>query len=165
MVEVMVSMSVLLLGMLALSMTTAASFSLHRSEQELSRARESMRSAVEGVTAIADSLRGDPAGWSTAVTQAFAPGGNPGSNLPVFGLDAIGGGMADATIEILTDETLTDFEIGRAIGMPRDLTGDGFATSSDVSSNATLLPVTIRIRWVGVNGERELFHAFYILGF
>ena len=50
------------------------------------------------------------------------------------------------------DETVVD----EALGMPRDLNGNGKATDTNVSTTYTLLPVRIQVQWATPGGQREL---------
>ena len=69
------------------------------------------------------------------------------------------------SVEVITDETMTDQELGVHLGLPRDLDADGEVTSVDVRGRALLLPVLLRARWHGAGGERELVRALYLEGY
>jgi len=68
------------------------------------------------------------------------------------------------TIMIVTDENASDSDLGLAVGMPRDLDGDGIVNSSDVSATATKLPVILEVRWKGFRGIRSIKHVMWITG-
>jgi hypothetical protein len=69
------------------------------------------------------------------------------------------------TIQIVTDESVTDEQLGVELGLPRDLNADGDQIDTDVSGDARLLPVIIRIQWRGQGGEQNLVHGFYVMGY
>ena len=66
---------------------------------------------------------------------------------------------------IVTDETLTDAQLGVDIGMPRDLNGDGDAADADVVGTARLHPVIVSVTWRGPNGTQTLRQPFYVIGY
>ena len=164
MVEVMVTSCLLVTGLLALTMTSVASFQLERTERERNQAANAMRSVMDHVNALSDAVLEDPQGWSTAVTDMFSSGQVPGNSILVAGLQTADNQPAEASIMIVVDETLTDSELGTELGMPRDLDGDGLIESNDVSGAATLLPAIISLTWKGSGGSREIKHAIYLLG-
>lgn len=43
-----------------------------------------------------------------------------------------------------------------ALGMPRDLNGDGVIDSANHSADFHILPVIVRLRWGGISGNREM---------
>lgn len=62
----------------------------------------------------------------------------------------LGGGDAEGKQELRED-----YE-DRAIGMPRDLNGDGKIDKKDHAEDYVMLPVLVRVTWVGVAGPREV---------
>lgn len=66
-------------------------------------------------------------------------------------------------VEVVTDETRSDVELGIELGLPRDLDGDGAALSRDVRARARLLPVIVRCSWSGAAGRREARQAFFVV--
>ena len=97
----------------------------------------------------------DPALWAGEILETYGPDGSPGNELPITGLEPWAGSNHIATVTIITDETVTDAAIGTDIGMPRDLDGDGLASNSDVTGNASLLPAIVDVRWRHSGGEFE----------
>lgn len=59
-----------------------------------------------------------------------------------------------ATVEILVNETDSSAEAVN-MGLPRDLDGDGLATTTDVSGSYQLLPVKITIAWSNSSGSQS----------
>jgi hypothetical protein len=114
--------------------------------------------AIETVLGIADELRATPI---DTVVGVWGPGGTSGNTFSVEGLDPDGGGVA-GLITIITDETMTDDDVGVSIGMPRDLDGDGLATSVNVAQTAVALPVIVEASW-GPAGARESFKIPVVL--
>ncbi len=101
-------------------------------------------------------------GWSTVLTTALRPDGSIGDIFDVPGLDPWRDTPSIGTVRVLTDETLTDADLGIALGMPRDLNGDGDASDVDVTDDAMLIPVIVRARWGGSGGDREAIQAFFL---
>ena len=52
-----------------------------------------------------------------------------------------------------------------AVGMSRDLNGDGDNNDLDVSGDAVLLPFVITAQWRGITGTQTYRHAFYVMGY
>ncbi len=120
------------------------------------------------VRALRDAARAaseDPALWAGEILAAYGPDGSPGNELPITGLDPWEGSDHIATVTIITDETTTDSELGCNLGMPRDLDGDGLASNSDVTNNASLLPAIVDVRWRHAGGAFEVRQAVYLLRF
>ncbi len=121
-----------------------------------------MQRIVEGTKALSEGSVDDKTGWSTVLTTALRPGGSIGDIFDVPGLEPWRDAPSIGTVRVLTDETLTDAELGITLGMPRDLNGDGDASDVDVTDDATLIPVIVRARWGGAGGDRESIQAFYL---
>ena len=81
------------------------------------------------------------------------------------GLSTADGQAAVGSVQVVTDEALTDAQLGFELGMPRDLDGDGQADNGDVTTGARILPVIVRTRWKGVSGEVFMAHPFYVIGY
>lgn len=93
----------------------------------------------------------DPGGAGTSPGAHFAvPGLRPRRDDP----DGFVGQVIFPTAPSLvgTLELREDVEDQR-LGMPRDLNGDGDVDSNDHAEDYTLLPVTIRLEWVGLGGN------------
>jgi hypothetical protein len=111
--------------------------------------------ATEAVLGIAEEISATPI---DAVVGVWGEGGTPGNTFSIPGLDEGEGedAVLAGRIRIVTNETLSDEEIGMALGMPRDLDGDGMPTSTDVSTTALILPVIVEARW-GPDRRQESF--------
>ena len=161
-VEVMIATCVLTIGLLALSSTSVVIHSLDRADEARSSSASAMQRVIERAKALSARSVQDPAGWSNVLTAALRPGGSIGDVFDVPGLDPWQGNPNIGSVLIITDETLTDADIGITLGMPRDLNGDGDATDIDVTGDATLLPIVVRTRWGGAGGDRDATQAFYL---
>jgi prepilin-type N-terminal cleavage/methylation domain-containing protein len=80
----------------------------------------------------------DPNGSGTAAGNAFAVAGLTGP----YSMTQVG------TVTFHLDETATNARVG----LPKDLDGDGLATTMDVSATYALLPFTVSVDWKGRNG-------------
>ncbi len=114
--------------------------------------------AIETVLGIADEIRGTP---MDTVVGVWGPEGTRGATFSVAGLDGKDGTLS-GRITIVTDETITDQELGMSLGLPRDLDGDGLAENVDVAVTAVALPIIIEARW-GPAGNRESFKIPVVL--
>ncbi|MCP5021305.1 MAG: hypothetical protein GY930_05975 [bacterium] len=161
-VEFIVAICVLTTGLLALYSTSVVAHSLDHASEARSNAAYAMQRVIERTKALSAQWEENQVGWSNVVTTALLPGGSIGVTFDVEGLDPWLGAASIGMVRILTDETLTDAELGIALGMPRDLNGDGDAVDIDVTDDATLLPIIVRARWSGAGGNREATQAFYL---
>lgn len=162
--EAVVFMTLVLMAMVALSHTTVTVHKLQRAEEERSMASQGMVTVIEEVRQTAMSMVGAEPSWGEAFSAALAPGGALGGEFDIAGLDPVDGQPAVCTVTVVTDETLSDDDLGFAIGMPLDLDNDGDATDLDVSDSALMLPVIVRARWEGKLGRRELTQGLLLLG-
>ena len=105
----------------------------------------------------------DKAKWAPTILERYGARGTDRSPIEVPDLEPWESESSVATVQLVVDETATDTLLGIAAGMPRDLDGDGAATSNDVSANATLLPAIVRLRWSGNSGQQELTQVIYLL--
>lgn len=163
--EVTITTVVLVVGLLGLCSTRLVVARLRESERERTLAMQAMRTHVERVKARSVAALDSSDGWAATFVEAYTEGGEHERSFPHEGLAPWDGEDAVVTVSVVTDETLTDLEIGAQLGMPRDLDGDGLVADSDVSGSAALLPVVVRVRWAGNGGELEASQGFYLLGF
>ena len=161
-VEVSAAMTVMFIAMLALTSTSLVVHSADQAEKERRLALNGMTAAVERLQARSAAAIDSDLGWGTAVTEAYAAGGAPGAGFDVAGLEPWIDGSPIGSIQIITDETLSDEDIDSALGMPRDLDADGLVVNGDVTNNAEILPVVVRVRWRGSAGNRELVQGCWI---
>ncbi len=162
-IEVMVTASVLLVGLLAMTSTSVVVNSLRRSASDQQVAQSAMQAIVEDLHAAARSADSDASDWASDIIAIYGPGGVPGNAFPVQGLDPWAGQTDVVTVQLITDETSTDGGLGVAAGMPRDLNGDGNATSTNTVGTAALLPAIVRVQWRGAAGQQQLTQVVYLL--
>jgi len=115
--------------------------------------------AIEAVLSTADEIRATPI---DSVNALFGPESDDEGMFSIPALENDGSGDIAGRVIVVTDERTTDAEIGMALGMPRDLDGDGDAKNTDVSLTALVLPVIVEARW-GPPGKRESFRVPVIL--
>ena len=164
-IEVSLAVTILIVAVMATSASTASMSGLRRQNRERSVAHNMIRTISENVHSISDVALANPATWAATVTAAASPGGEIGDQFDVRALTPIAGQNRVGTLQVITDETLTDADLDMQLGMPRDLNGDGDAADTDVSANARLLPVIVTVRWRGVSGDQVIRHPFYVIGY
>lgn len=163
--EVTLAVTVLLVAVLAAAASTLRMHALRRTNRERTIAQNAVRSVSERLQSLSARAVTDPAGWSTTVLMGVAAAGEIGPRFDVRELTAREGAPSVGTVTIVTDENANDAALGAELGLPRDLDGDGTSANGDVSANALLLPVVVRARWHGVNGDGEIVHSFYLSRF
>ena len=92
-----------------------------------------------------------------------AAGVSPGSAIDVPGLQLVDGDPDGVVGEILFPTTtiggvpqLREDVQDAALGMPRDLNGDGITDALDHAADYRLLPVIVRFEWASPSGPAEL---------
>lgn len=163
--EVLVAVTVTMLGFLALAQTIVTTHALRRNSDERRLVLSGLRLVEEEVRAVANDARSATEGWSRTVVDAVAGGAVLGTQFTVRGLEPVGPSALVGSLQLVTDETATDEDLGVELGMPRDLDGDGAVSSTDVSDAASMLPVVVTLDYRGVTGVREVKRGFYITGF
>lgn len=162
-IEVLVTASVLLIGLMAMTSTSVVVNSLRRSASDQQRAQGALQAIVEDLHAIAREADSNSANWAGDILDVYGAGGNPGNQFDVDGLTPWAGNPNVATVTVVTDETATDALLGAAVGMPRDLDGDGLATNVDVTDGASLLPAVVTLQWRGTSGQQQISQVVYLL--
>ena len=157
-VETTAALALLAFGALAVLGTMVYSLQLDATNHETLMASQAARRVLEQIRAeaIEDVLvlydadgDDDPEGVDTA----------PGDTFAVTLLEQAVGGMGVAGEVVLpfdADGVLRETADIPELGLPRDLNGDGLVTSEDRSGDLIALPVLVRVRWSGINGEREI---------
>jgi hypothetical protein len=164
-IELAIATSILMIGIVSALSASSQMHALRQVNRERTLAQNAVRSISERLHAASHGFSDDPTTWCDELLALYGPGGSIGAEFDVTGLAAPEEDERVGEIRILTDERLTDAEIGRDLGMPRDLNGDGDVTDADVSGSARILPVTITLRWRGENGLQILRHGFYVMGY
>lgn len=164
-IELAIATSILMIGIVSVLSASSQMNSLRVVNRERTLAQNAVRSLSERIHAASEGFSDDPTTWAADLVAAYGPGGAPGQHFDVLGLAPAADGERVGTVAIGVDERATDAELGRDLGMPRDLNGDGDATDADVSASARILPVTLTLRWRGENGVHVLRHGFYVMGY
>lgn len=143
-IEILVVITVMAMALLAAAGTTLGTEMLRRTTGEKQVALDALRNEVDRLQGLG--VQG--------VLDEFNGLGTNVRDFSVRGLDR--SGALAGRVEIITDETLTEQEVGAPIGMPRDLDGDGLADNPDTSTSAVMLPVIVRLTWRGTTGTRSV---------
>ena len=161
-VDVVVATFVLVIAIGGLSSAVISTMQLQRANEESAAAYAALREMTESVQAtdfgdIFATFNADPG------DDPDGAGSAPGENFAVFGLDArpgdadgLVGQIVFPTVPAGGADELREDVVDAAIGMPRDLNGDGAVDGNDHAGDYTLLPVTFRLQWRGSNGDRQL---------
>ena len=157
-VEITLAMSILLVVLLSFSLVLGSSINVSDSEGEQSLAREAARTMLE-------ELGGTPFD-QVFVRYNVDPGDDPagvpapGAAFDVEGLDPLTDDPDGRVGEILfpTDDLVALREdVGDpAFGMPRDINADGAVDGFDHTSDYALLPVLVRVQWLGRGGRNAV---------
>lgn len=162
-IELAIGMTVLMSALLILSSVVSSMSKQRAVNRETSLAVAAARNMLETLRAeeFADVYRlynanpaDDPAGAGTA----------PGNRFAVAGLDDAVDSPDGLELEVVfptqvdpgtgLQQLREDVEI-RALGMPRDLSGDNVVDDQDHGADYFILPVQIRVRWTSPNGPRQ----------
>lgn len=160
--ELAVVMTVLLSALLIFSSTVSGVAKTRSVNRETSLAVSAARNLLETLRSedfaqVFALYNSDPA------DDPGGPGSAPGHRFAVAGLDdapdAPDGLECEVVFPTAFDamgglELREDVEI-RALGMPRDLSGDGKVDDQDHSGSYFILPVQVRVRWNGATGVRQ----------
>ena len=95
----------------------------------------------------------DPDGAGTAPGNAFVV---PGLNPRAADADGIVGTILFPTVVTGAKTQLREDVASKQLGMPRDLNGDGNVDKFDHAGDYILLPMTVRLEWRGMSGDRSL---------
>lgn len=143
MVELMVAALILAVAIGGLTGSIVAGLRLSRSNSETATAELALRAMVEEVqgTAFGD-IFDDFVGTGFAVE---------GLDLQENDADGLAGRIVFPTLGGRLREDVVD----AALGMPRDLNGDGDDVD-DATDDYVILPLTVRVEWRGAAGPRFL---------
>lgn len=107
--------------------------------------------AMQAAESKAAEIRATPV---AEIPGIWGPEGTEGPGFSIPDLNDDNG--PSGRVLVVTDETLSDADIGFALGMPRDLDGDGFATNTDVTGASAAIPILVTITW-GPPNNQEVF--------
>lgn len=161
-VELAIGITVLLVGVLGFAQTLVSLEKTQARTREAGRATQAARGMLERIQAEAfpEAFRrynaepnDDPGGAGTA----------PGANFAVEGLsvqpddaDGFVGRVEFPTPAGLPGE-LRESTVDAALGMPRDLNGDGVVhATASYATDYRVLPVRVRVSWIGTAGRSEV---------
>ena len=135
----------------------------HLGAQGLSEANRETEIAVNAALSAVHEVRSVPFAEAFARFNATAaddvPGDCPGSSFAVAGLEPIAGdadGLAGAIRFPGDGVVLSELVDDEALGMPRDLSGDGAPDAADHAGDYVVLPFAVRVEWTGSSGKRSL---------
>ncbi len=159
-IDVMMATVVLAVAISGLASAVVLSLSLNRVNRDTVLAQEAAHRVIEEIEghtfsetfAAYNANAGDDAGLATpAVGQGFAVVGLG----PLKGdADGLCGRVMFPTQTVGGVEELREDVVDKALGMPRDLNGDGVVDALNHAANYRLLPVRVRVEWQGAIGPR-----------
>lgn len=159
--EITIAITLMATGMVVSSKSIVSSMVATETARETTAATQAARSIVETLRATQFSdvfatfnadAADDPGGAGTA----------PGSGHVVPGLDPQQGDPDGLALEIRfpaaagAPGVLREDIVDPALGMPRDLNGDGVMDAVDHSGDFQILPVVVRIQWTGAIGSSQM---------
>ena len=165
--EILVALTLLVIGAAAVSSNLVSARSLSRARSERAQASDAAASLIEtlkGATfaevfrSYNDDPSDDPGGAGTA----------PGSAFAVEGLDPRADDADGLPGEVLfpgSGSQLREDAVDVGLGMPRDLNGDGSIDATDHGADYGVLPVRVRVRWKGSSGDQELEFVTVLVDF
>ncbi len=152
------AVAVMVIGVSALASTVVTGSALNQVSQESETARKAIETTI-------DAMRGTP---FTVVFATFngdagddpdGAGTAPGATFVVPGLTAVAGapgGVAGQIIFPSNGPALRENAVDTALGMPRDLNLDGVMDAGDHAADYMILPVRVRVRWMGKAGPHTV---------
>jgi hypothetical protein len=151
-IEVAIAASVMVVGLLGFMQVIAMSVGSSTANRQADLATQAAREVIEQIQA---------ANFATLHTTYGVPpaGGIPGNAFDVPGLDPDpndpDGRVGEIRLPVLIAggavQVREDLQ-EPALGMPRDLNGDGIPDALDHSADMQILPVLVRLRWRGPTG-------------
>lgn len=164
-VEMALATVTLMVGIMSISAATLRMHQLGRQNREKAQAFNAVHAIAERLNSASAIASVEPGTWAKTMLDSFGSGGVVGNTFDVVGLTAGKDDLQVGTIQIITDETLTDKELGTVMGMPRDLNGDGDMTDTDISLDARMLPIIITAKWRNKGLDAFIKHPLYVMGY
>ena len=157
--DVCISLAILVVAMGGLLATVFSALRLSQANESTRAANQAVRGILERMNAVPfDELYAtcnsdpadDPVPKSTICLEPSNPllhdaQGNPAHSEIRFPTAPGAGGLE-----------LREDAVDPALGMPRDLNGDGNIDALDHSGDYLVLPVSVRLEWVGPSGAQAL---------
>lgn len=158
--ELMIAIVLLLIGMLGFTQSLVSSVTTGATTRETSLATEAARRTLETLSSedfgqVFARYNADP------TDDPGGAGSAPGASFAVAGLQAAAGDPDGLPGEILfptlagAPGVLREDAVNAALGVPRDLDGDGVVDALDHASDYRLLPVVVRVSWRGKAGDAQ----------
>lgn len=175
-VEVMIALVVIVLALTGFSQSIVSSMVAADADAEVRRATEGGRQALEQIKGanfrdIFALYNDDPGDDNTVLDVAGLPA--PGSNFDIPGLSPIDGDPDGAVgkitlpvvIDVLSGEAQLREDVQfTALGLPRDLDGDGLIDGANHKGDYLILPVTVRVEWQGASGPSYVEFKTLLVG-
>ncbi len=168
-IEIWIGIAVLVTAVLGFSKTMVMVERAQQRTREVGLASQAARQVLEQIQSVsfAEAFRrfnGDPS------DDPGGPGTAPGKNFAVPGLSAVPGDPDGLPGEIIFPTpaglpgVLRENVVDAALGMPRDLNGDGVIDNlTNYSTTYTILPVRVQVRWASPAGP-AVFELRTMLG-
>jgi len=157
-VELVAGITLLIVGVLGFAQTLVCLDKGQARTREAGRATQAARAVLERIQAEAfpEAFRrfnaepaDDPGGAGTAPGASFAV---PGLSARRDDPDGQPGEVVFPTLDAAPSQLLESVNL-EALGMPRDLNGDGVIhPTADYATSYVVLPVLVRVRWEGSAG-------------
>jgi type II secretory pathway pseudopilin PulG len=157
-VEVMIALVVLTVGVVSFLVSLTSSMQLSAAGHERDLATNAARQVIERMrtetfarifSLYNEDANDDPGGVGTA----------PGADFDVAGLKAApsdGDGKPGKIVFPVSGTELREDISDSLLGMPRDLNADTIVDSADHAGDYLVLPVVVRVEWVGIAGTETL---------
>ncbi len=160
-VEVSLVMVIMLVAISIFGNTVLSTARLRGLNRENALAAEAARTVVERMLNLPFEER--YASYNSAAgDDPLGAGTAPGSRFAIAGLapvpeaaDGLIGELVFPDIDVAGTPELRESLADPLLGMPRDLNGDLVVDDKDHAKDYILLPVLVRLRWLGGSGRRE----------
>jgi type II secretory pathway pseudopilin PulG len=156
-IEIAVAMTVLVFALLGFSQAMVGSSTSTQATHEVSLATQAGRRMIETLQG-AEFTEVFALYNSTGADDPDGPDTAPGPRFAVAGLDPHPDDADGFVGEIVFPEgnvagQLREDTVNARIGMPRDLDGDELVTAADCADTYSILPVLVRLEWLGKGGR------------
>lgn len=155
-VEIAVSAVILTVGVLGLVAAVTAADKLVAASRQTRAAFDAARSLCEDMQArpIAEAF----AAYNATLADDPVAATAPGARFDVSGLaackDDVDGRVGEILFPSPDGVVLREDTVDTALGMPRDLDGDGLVSNGPPAGDLLVLPVRVRVRWNGLRGPQ-----------
>lgn len=157
-VDICVALVILAVALGTLIGTVFHALRLEQSNEETAAASQMIRATLERIQATA--FEDIYATYNDTPDDDPVPGADPFAALlsddPLLTLGKKDGAVVTVLFPGAGSGQLREDEVDVAMGMPRDLNGDGAIDADDHGGDYTLLPLTLRLEWDGSAGSRSL---------